>query len=99
MLACLLPRSLSIMSAPVARLPCCHYFCMDCVSQSIRFKPQCPVCKTAVGRREVAPDDKMNRIVALYAQLEGSLTGVQVFFALCAVQPCYRLSVRAQMGC
>lgn len=59
----------------MARLPCCHYFCLDCVTQSIKVKPQCPVCKLSVGRREVKQDDKMNRIATIYAQLEGSLTG------------------------
>ncbi|KAI3428535.1 hypothetical protein D9Q98_007358 [Chlorella vulgaris] len=61
---------LCVMSPPVARLPCCHYFCMGCVQVSVRHKAQCPVCKAKVGRRDVSGDDTMDRVVKAFAQLE-----------------------------
>ena len=41
--------------------------CSECVQQSVRHRPQCPVCKAKVGRRDVSGDDTMDRVVQVGA--------------------------------
>ncbi len=41
----------------------------DCITQSVRHKAQCPVCKSKVSRRDVCQDDKMDHVVAAFAAL------------------------------
>ncbi|WIA17492.1 hypothetical protein OEZ85_014330 [Tetradesmus obliquus] len=64
---------LSIMHQPCARLACCHYFCRECIQQSLRVKAACPICKSAAHRRDVFEDAKLDRIIALYGHLEAAL--------------------------
>lgn len=47
--------------------------CRPCIQQSLQVKAACPVCKAPCNRRDVALDDKLDRIVQLYVQLEASL--------------------------
>lgn len=42
----------------------------ECVSQSVRHRPQCPVCKAKVGRRDVSRDETMDRVVTAFAGLQ-----------------------------
>eukprot|EP00890_Picochlorum_soloecismus_P005158 jgi/Picsp_1/5643/NSC_03002-R1_protein breast cancer susceptibility 1 homolog len=61
---------LCLMTPPVARLPCCHYFCMSCITESIRHKHACAVCKAKATRRDIAPDPTMDRVVSKFAAVE-----------------------------
>ena len=46
--------SLSLAKPPTARLECCHYFCRQCISTSLKRQPHCPICKEPANRRNIA---------------------------------------------
>ncbi|KAK9866794.1 hypothetical protein WJX84_004666 [Apatococcus fuscideae] len=62
--------SLGVLKPPVARLACCHYFCMSCISESLRSQSKCPLCKTSCRRRDISRDEKMDRVARMYMKLE-----------------------------
>ena len=47
---------LSTFERPV-RTSCKHYYCAECLNESLRRKQQCPLCKTKVTRRDVEDDE------------------------------------------
>eukprot|EP00873_Tetraselmis_striata_P045838 jgi/Tetstr1/466102/TSEL_000930.t1 len=66
------PICLCILQPPTARLPCCHYFCLDCINESLKHKTACPSCKLFARKRDVMRDFKIDRVATLYAQLEAA---------------------------
>ena len=40
--------------------------CRGCIQQSVRHRAQCPVCKAKVGRRDIYPDETMDRVVQVW---------------------------------
>ncbi|KAG5360797.1 Peroxisome biogenesis factor 10 [Yarrowia sp. B02] len=45
---------LSYISAP-ACTPCGHFFCWDCISEWVREKPECPLCRQGVREQNLLP--------------------------------------------
>ncbi|KAK3237381.1 hypothetical protein CYMTET_52540 [Cymbomonas tetramitiformis] len=78
------PICLSLLENPVTKLPCNHYFCEECIKQSLRMQPKCPLCKAKFSRREFGSCDKMDKIVAAYKDVL-SETGNESF---CSQMPC-----------
>jgi hypothetical protein len=44
----------------------------ECITQAVRYKPQCPVCKSKVTRRDVAGDAGMDRTLRAFASVEAA---------------------------
>ncbi|KAK9815301.1 hypothetical protein WJX72_001308 [[Myrmecia] bisecta] len=63
---------LSVLKPPTARLGCCHYFCLGCITASVKTKAQCPLCKAPCSRRDISRDTKMDRLSRLYSALEAA---------------------------
>ena len=45
--------SLSLAKPPTARLECCHHFCQQCITVSLKLQRQCPICKEPAHHRDV----------------------------------------------
>jgi len=48
---------------------CLHSFCEDCLRKWMKSKPNCPLCKQQIKRREIGPYDKMARLVNIFRDL------------------------------
>ncbi|GFH13052.1 uncharacterized protein HaLaN_08857, partial [Haematococcus lacustris] len=67
------PVCLCLMKQPT-QLGCCHFFCMDCITEAMRMeKQQCPVCKATMNRRDIGPNALMEALVYKYARIEALL--------------------------
>jgi len=47
--------SLRLLSAPVSKLGCNHYFCGDCLKAAMTVSSRCPSCKAGASRRRSRP--------------------------------------------
>ncbi|XP_001864079.2 uncharacterized protein LOC6046965 [Culex quinquefasciatus] len=45
----------SILKKPAASTICGHLFCNDCISQEIKVRKQCPLCKRKLARNNIHP--------------------------------------------
>ena len=45
--------SLSLAKPPTARLDCCHHFCQQCITVSLKLQHQCPICKEPAKHRDI----------------------------------------------
>jgi hypothetical protein len=59
---------LSTFERPV-RTSCKHYYCAECLNESLRRKQQCPLCKTKVTRRDVEDDEFVAALVWKYRRI------------------------------
>ena len=51
------------------RTSCKHYYCAECLNESLRRKQQCPLCKEKVTRRDVEDDDFVAAVVWKYRRI------------------------------
>ena len=59
---------LSTFERPV-RTSCKHYYCAECLNESLRRKQQCPLCKEKVTRRDVQDDEFVAALVWKYRRI------------------------------
>jgi len=59
---------LSTFERPV-RTSCKHYYCAECLNESLLRKQQCPLCKTKVTRRDVEDDEFVAALVWKYRRI------------------------------
>ena len=59
---------LSTFERPV-RTSCKHYYCAECLNESLRRKQQCPLCKEKVTRRDVEDDEFVAALVWKYRRI------------------------------
>jgi recombinational DNA repair protein RecR len=45
-----------------------HYFCHECINNSIKRNGKCPLCKKDVQRRDINRDEQMEMLVKNYAE-------------------------------
>ena len=66
------PVCFDTLAAPVAYLPCLHYFCKECIGEAMRHSKQCPICKLQIrtARREVKESGEMSAIAATIADIQ-----------------------------
>eukprot|EP00958_Prasinococcus_capsulatus_P028710 scaffold7204_cov354-Prasinococcus_capsulatus_cf.AAC.10 len=53
---------LGIFREPAKLARCGHYFCKGCILQSLKARPQCPLCLQPAKPREVAPCDTVAKV-------------------------------------
>lgn len=46
--------------------------CRSCITESVRHKAMCPICKGKVTRRDIAADVTMDRVVQAFQNLEAN---------------------------
>jgi hypothetical protein len=51
------------------RTSCKHYYCAECLNESLRRTQQCPLCKTKVTRRDVEDDEFVAALVWKYRRI------------------------------
>ena len=61
----------------MARLPCGHAFCRECINTCVGYQPKCPECRAPATRRNVSDYECMQRIVRNFQKLHysGSTSG------------------------
>ena len=66
------PVCLDTFTLPVARLPCMHYFCGDCIKMCLDTgNTTCPHCKLGFKRRDIQEDEFASRLIEKFTALEG----------------------------
>ena len=66
------PVCLDTFTLPVARLPCMHYFCGDCIKMCLDTgNTTCPHCKLGFKRRDIQEDEFASRLIEKFTAFEG----------------------------
>lgn len=57
------------LATPVARLPCCHCFCNECIIRHFSYKLECPTCRAKAGKRSINGDSTLDAIINAFLEL------------------------------